>query len=162
MRERNHRKQSTFRDANIYSSQKGVRETREEIPYWWQVTTQSASDWLKRIFHAAPTTNKKHGPDLGRDTSSVVPETSFRGETSDGVVKCRLFFQASAREASPFIEKIPLLNWYGDTNSVFSLTWPASMQIYWNKRKRLHKKRVQLPQDWFGTQTWPPFHCFGT
>ena len=36
------------------------------------------------------------------------------------------------------------------------------MQIYWNKRKRLHKKRVQLPQDWFGTPTWPPFHCFGT
>ena len=24
----------------------------------------------------------------------------------------------------------------------FLLTWPASMQIYWNKRKRLHKKRV--------------------
>ena len=36
------------------------------------------------------------------------------------------------------------------------------MQIYWNKRKRLHNKRVQLPQDWFGTPTWPPFHCFGT
>ena len=34
---------------------------------------------------------------------------------------------------------------------VFSLTWPASMQIYWNKRKRLHKKRIQLPQEWFGT-----------
>ena len=45
---------------------------------------------------------------------------------------------------------------------VFSLTWPAYMQIYWNKRKRLHKKRVQLPEDWFGTPTWPPFHCFGT
>ena len=45
-------------------------------------------------------------------------------------------------------------------NSVLSLTWPASTQIYWNKKKRLHKKR--LPQDWFGTQTWPPFHCFGT
>ena len=44
---------------------------------------------------------------------------------------------------------------------VFSLTWPASMQIYWNKRKLLHKKRVQLPEDWFGTPTWPPFHCFG-
>ena len=26
-------------------------------------------------------------------------------------------------------------------NRVFSLTWPASKQIYWNKRKRLHKKR---------------------
>ena len=36
------------------------------------------------------------------------------------------------------------------------------MQIYWNKRKRLQKKRVQLPQDWFGTPTWPPFHWFGT
>ena len=47
-------------------------------------------------------------------------------------------------------------------NRVFSLTWPASMQIFWNKRKRLHKKRLQLPQDWFGTPTWPPFHCFGT
>ena len=45
---------------------------------------------------------------------------------------------------------------------VFSLTWPAYMQIYCNKRKRLHKKRVELPQDWFRTPTWPPFHCFGT
>ena len=45
---------------------------------------------------------------------------------------------------------------------VFSLTWPASMQIYWNKRKRLHNKGVQLPQDSFRTPTWPPFHCFGT
>ena len=47
-------------------------------------------------------------------------------------------------------------------NSVFSPTRSASKQIYWNKRKRLHKKRVQFPQDQFGTQIWPPFHCFGT
>ena len=40
---------------------------------------------------------------------------------------------------------------------VFSLTWPAYMQIYWNKRKSLHKKRVQLPEDWFGTPIWPPW-----
>ena len=38
----------------------------------------------------------------------------------------------------------------------------VSTPINWNKRKRLHKKRVQLPQDWFGTQTWPPFNFFGT
>ena len=43
----------------------------------------------------------------------------------------------------------------------FSLTWPASVQICWNKRKCFHKKRVQLPQDWFGTPTWPSFYCFG-
>ena len=36
------------------------------------------------------------------------------------------------------------------------------MQIYCNKIKHLLKKRVQLPGDWFGTPTWPPFHCFGT
>ena len=48
---------------------------------------------------------------------------------------------------------------------VFSLTWPAYMLIYCNKRKRLHsrlhKKRVQLPEDWFATPTWPPFHFLG-
>ena len=42
-------------------------------------------------------------------------------------------------------------------NRVFSLTWLASMQIYWNKRKRLHKKRVQFQEDWFGTPKWPPW-----
>ena len=31
-----------------------------------------------------------------------------------------------------------------------------------DKRKSLHKKTVQLPQDWFVTTTWPPIHCFGT
>jgi len=25
--------------------------------------------------------------------------------------------------------------------------WPAAMQIYWNKKKYLHNKRVQFPQD---------------
>ena len=40
-------------------------------------------------------------------------------------------------------------------NRAFSLTWPASMQIYGYKRKRLQKKRVHLPQSWFGTPTWP-------
>lgn len=35
----------------------------------------------------------------------------------------------------------------------FSLSWPAAVQIYWNKRNCLHKERVQLLQDWFGTPT---------
>ena len=41
-------------------------------------------------------------------------------------------------------------------------TWPASMLIYWNKRKHLLAKRVQLSEDFLGTPTWLPFHCFGT
>ena len=42
----------------------------------------------------------------------------------------------------------------------FSLTWPASMLIYWSKRKHLHEKSVKLPGDFLGKPTWPPFHCF--
>ena len=44
----------------------------------------------------------------------------------------------------------------------FSLTRPAATQLYWNKRKFLHRKNLQLSQYYFGTPTWPPFHCFGT
>ena len=61
------------------------------------------------------------------------------------------------------VSKTLTLGWNrGFYYRAFSLTWSASVQIYRNKRKRLHKKRVQLPKDWFGTQTWPPFFCFGT
>ena len=42
-------------------------------------------------------------------------------------------------------------------NRAFSLTCPASMQIYWNKRKRLHKKNVWLPQDSVGTPISSPW-----
>ena len=37
----------------------------------------------------------------------------------------------------------------------YSLSWPASMQIYGNKRNFLHKERVQLLQSLFGTPIWP-------
>ena len=35
------------------------------------------------------------------------------------------------------------------------------MHIYWNKTKRLHRKRAELPQYRFGTPIWPPFYCLG-
>ena len=44
-----------------------------------------------------------------------------------------------------------------DVYRAFSLTWPAAMLIYWNKRKHLHEKSVQLPEDFVGgTPIWPP------
>ena len=49
-----------------------------------------------------------------------------------------------------------------DYYRAFSLTWPVSMLINWNKRNHLREKRVKLPEDFLGTPTWPPFHCFGT
>ena len=33
----------------------------------------------------------------------------------------------------------------GRAYRAFSLTWRASMLIYWNKRKRLHKKKSSTP-----------------
>ena len=44
----------------------------------------------------------------------------------------------------------------------YSLTCPAAMQIYWNKRKCLYKKTAELPQDWFGTPTGLLFYWFAT
>ena len=86
-------------------------------------------------------------------------------------VKCLLFTSSPKREIRQFFTLWSCMWRHRNvqksvlsikTYRVFSLTWPASKQIYWYKRKRLHKKRVQLPQDWFGTPTWPPFYCFGT
>ena len=50
----------------------------------------------------------------------------------------------------------------GHTQGDFHSVWPASVQNYWNKRMFLNKKRVQSPQDQFGTPTWPLFYCFWT
>ena len=30
-----------------------------------------------------------------------------------------------------------------------------------NKRKRVDNNRIQFPEDWVGTSTWPPFLLFG-
>ena len=46
---------------------------------------------------------------------------------------------------------------YPGVYRAFSLTRPASIQIYMNKRNCLRKERVQFPRDQFGTPTWPPF-----
>ena len=46
-------------------------------------------------------------------------------------------------------------------NRAFSFTWQTAMQIFYDKRRRLHKKRVKLPRDWLRTPTWPTLHCFG-
>ena len=61
-----------------------------------------------------------------------------------------------------FLEINLLLFFLLSSNRAFSLTWPASMHIYGNKKDFLHKKRVQLQQDLFGTPIWPPFHCWNT
>ena len=71
-----------------------------------------ASDWLKQIYHAARpirsttliwiVTHHQYG------VSAIVSQTSFRGETSDGVAKCRLFFYGTEKVLSKFIKDYDL------------------------------------------------------
>ena len=70
--------------------------------------------------------------------------------------RCRVVTKRDRTTAALF------LTW---ENRVFLLTWPASMQIIGTRenvciRKEFNSHRTD--QDWFGTLTWPPFHCFGT
>ena len=44
---------------------------------------------------------------------------------------------------------------------LFSLTWSASMQIYWNKRKRLHKKEYNSQRIGLGHQHGRRFIVLG-
>ena len=46
--------------------------------------------------------------------------------------------------------------------NVFTHVASSYANLLEQKKAHLHEKRVQLPQDFFGTPTWPPFHCFGT
>ena len=77
----------------MVSPRNDVWESSAEIPYWWRVTTQI---WVPR-----GTTNQKHHPDRGSDTSSVSNfcvrfSNVISRETIDGVAKCRgLFSQAT-------------------------------------------------------------------
>ena len=46
-------------------------------------------------------------------------------------------------------------------HKAFSLTWPASMQIYLNKRKRFHKKEFNSHRIGLGHQHGRRFIVFG-
>lgn len=41
--------------------------------------------------------------------------------------------------------------------SVFTHVASNYSNLLEQKKKSLQKKRVQLPNDWFGPPTWPPF-----
>ena len=53
-----------------------------------------ASDWLNQISHAARPLMTRHQYGI----SAPVSQTSFGGETSGSVAKCRLFSQAKSKE----------------------------------------------------------------
>ena len=80
-----------------------IWEMSAEILYWWSVTTQiwvsSASDWSYRVVNLIQpirSTTQIWVVALHQyRISMLISPTSFGGETSGSVVKCRLFSQAN-------------------------------------------------------------------
>ena len=71
------------------------------------------------------------------------------------IIKSNTVRRVSAKINMSFVhvqERLRFLLGLDKEYRVFSLTWSASMQIYWNKRKRLHKKRVKLHRICLGHQ----------
>ena len=85
----------------LISPPNDVWETSAEIPWRLYPDLGSSSDWLNQISHSVRpirittqfwvVTRRHYG------ISELVFQTFFRGETSGGVVKCRLFSQASVK-----------------------------------------------------------------
>ena len=79
-----------------------VWETSAEIPYWWRVTTQISvvlligrRAWENLIQPIRSTTQIWVVTRHLYGISALVSQTSFGGETSGSVAKCRLFSQAT-------------------------------------------------------------------
>ena len=70
----------------LVSPPNDVWETSAEIPYWWRVTTPI---WIVLLIGGAAWKIW-----FNQRISVLVSQTSFGGETSGSVAKCRLFSQA--------------------------------------------------------------------
>ena len=99
-------KQPAFRDATMigFAAQWRQRNERRDslLMTCHYSDLGSASDWLKQITVAArPIRSATQTRVVSRHQygiSALVPQTSFRGETSDGIAKCRLFSQALQKQ----------------------------------------------------------------
>ena len=84
-----------FATPPLVSLRNDVWETSAEIPYWWRVTSQT---WVVRhicwkfVQPIRSTTQIWVVTRHQYGIYAVFYQTSFRGKTSGGVAKCRLFF----------------------------------------------------------------------
>ena len=82
----------------------------------------SASDWLKKIFHAArPIRSTTKIWVMTRYQYAIPPpvsQTSFSGETSGAVAKCKLFFFFFKKKKEKQTKKIGTLVLTQDSNEI--------------------------------------------
>ena len=92
--------------------------------------------FLNNSYVSTPSSNKGFWPDIQTDFTSSV--WNF----------CRWVADVPPRETSPAARS--------EEKRLFSQLRSQHLCKFISQKKRLHKKRVQLPQEWFGTLTWPP------
>ena len=109
----------------------------------------SASDWLKQISHAAQpirSTTQIWGEMRHQyGISALVSQTSFRGQISGGVAKCRLFSQGRN------LTVIICFGRHGHVNCIFSTDSPA-VKAEWVTT--LNTSKLRLCKYGFKTMSW--------
>ena len=95
----NHRAESRDISGNFKRTPSAKFENRNSIPTTREyLDLDGTSDWVKVCFIQSQTL---HGEGYQYGISAVVPQTSFRGETSSGFTKCRMLSQATCVEHVP-------------------------------------------------------------
>ena len=87
----------------VVSPRNDVWEKNAEIPYWWRTLARSEiSFWLvaNLLYLIGSTTQIQEVTRHQYGISALVSQTSFRGETTGSVAKCRLFSQATMQQVS--------------------------------------------------------------
>ena len=119
-----------FATPPVVCPRNDVWENSAEIPYWWRALARSEiSFWLvANLLHLIGSSTQIS---VHNGISALVSQTSFRGETTGSVVKCRLFSHATMQQVSWNCVKYYAI-FYKENTSFFFLpvTVPASSFAY--------------------------------
>ena len=107
-----------FATPPVVCPRNDVWENSAEIPYWWRALARSEiSFWLvANLLHLIGSSTQIS---VHNGISALVSQTSFRGETTGSVVKCRLFSHATMQQVSWNCVKYYAIFYKGNTSFFF-------------------------------------------
>ena len=142
---------ATYKDVFSIHANTNTHSFTHTSRYFWEKTKKEGSDWLIQNSHATrPIKSTKQIWVVTRHQygiSALVSQTSFGGETSGSVAKCRMFSQANHQSSS---------RWYvaaqpGNTN------WFVSL-IPCEQSKNIEWLRVNEVSGQFFSQKFVRYH----
>ena len=155
-----------FATPPVVCPRNDVWENSAEIPYWWRALARSEiSFWLvANLLHLIGSSTQIS---VHNGISALVSQTSFRGETTGSVVKCRLFSHATMQQVSWNCVKYYAIFYKGNTSFFFcrsqSLLPPlpilctASFQAF-SVNAFWRRGRDKLRGNKLAQSTWPKTH----